>query len=433
LARETYLDALSAAMFAGRLAPPGAGVREVAQAARAAPAAPHPPRVPDLLLDGFATLFSEGYGPALPMLTQAQNAFGADMSSAEQLRWLWLTAISFDLVWDDVQWEAFAARHVQLARETGAMGELPPALNHRVYVHLFAGELTAAASLVEQIQAVSEATGSTLAAYGAIGLAALRGREAEAAALIDATRAEATRRGEGIGISILGWAEAVLYNGLGRYEEACAAALRVTEHPDDLGSSNWWMIELIEAAVRAEKPDLAAETHQRLLEMTQASGTDWGLGLEARSRALLVDGDPAETLHREAIERLAATRIRLDLARAHLLYGEWLRRRRRRLDAREQLRTAYDLFRDFGVEGFAERARLELEATGERARKRTVETMDELTPQEKQVARLAAQGETNREIAARLFVSASTVEHHLRKAFRKLGVKSRTQLGERLS
>jgi DNA-binding CsgD family transcriptional regulator len=193
------------------------------------------------------------------------------------------------------------------------------------------------------------------------------------------------------------------------------------------------MVELIEAAVRAGRPDLAAETHQRLLEMTRASGTDWGLGLEARSGALLVDGDPAETLHREAIERLAATRMRLDLARAHLLYGEWLRRRRRRLDAREQLRTAHDLFRDFGVEGFAERARLELEATGERARKRTVETMDELTPQETQVARLAAQGETNREIAARLFVSASTVEYHLRKAFRKLGVKSRTQLADRLS
>jgi tetratricopeptide (TPR) repeat protein len=306
LARETYLDALSAAMFAGCLATPGAGVREVAQAARAAPAVQHPPRAPDLLLDAFATLYSEGYGPALPMLRQAQSAFGADMSAAEQLRWLWLTAISFDLMWDDVHWEAFAERHVQLARETGAVGELPPALNHRVYVHLFAGELTAAASLVEQIQAATEATGSTLAAYGAMGLTALRGREAEAASLIAATRAEVTRRGEGIGISILGWAEAVLYNGLGRYEEACAAALRITERPDDLGSSNWWMVELIEAAVRAGRPDLAAETHQRLLEMTQASGTDWGLGLEARSGALLVDGDPAETLHREAIERLGA-------------------------------------------------------------------------------------------------------------------------------
>jgi DNA-binding CsgD family transcriptional regulator len=433
LARETYLDALSAAMFAGRLATPGAGVREVAQATRAAPAPRHPPRVPDLLLDGFAILFSEGYGPAVPILRQAQRAFGADMSAAGQLRWLWLAAISVDLLWDDVRWEELSERHVRLARETGALGELAPALNHRVYVHLFAGELTAAASLVEQIQAATEATGSDLAPYGAVGLAALGGREAEAAPLIDASRAEVTRRGEGIGISILDWAEAVLYNGLGRYQEACGAAVRVTEHPDDLGSSNWWMVELIEAAVRAGRPELAAATHRRLLEMTQATGTDWGLGLEARSRALLVNGEAAETLHREAIERLARTRMRMDLARAHLLYGEWLRRQRRRLEARNELRNAHELFTEFGVEAFAERARLELEATGERARKRTVDTLDELTPQETQIARLAAQGETNREIAARLFISASTVEYHLRKAFRKLDVKSRVQLEGRLS
>jgi DNA-binding CsgD family transcriptional regulator len=408
-------------------------VREVAQAARAAPASQHPPRLPDLLLDGFATLFSDGYGRAAPILRQAQSALAADMSAVEQLRWLWLAAISYDLLWDDVGWEALAERHVQVARENGGLAELPPALNHRVYVHLFAGELTAAASLVEQIQAATEATGSNLAAYGAMGLTALRGREAEAAALLNVSRGEVTRRGEGIGISILDWAEAVRYNGLGRYEEACAAAAQVTEHTEGLGSSNWWMVELIEAAVRAERPELAAETHRRLLEMTRASGTDWGLGLEARSRALLVDGDAAETHYREAIERLARTRMRFDLARGHLLYGEWLRRRRRRLDAREQLRTAHELFTDFGMEAFAERARLELEATGQRSRKRTVDTLDQLTPQETQIARLASQGETNREIAARLFMSASTVEYHLRKAFRKLDVKSRVQLKDRLS
>ena len=188
------------------------------------------------------------------------------------------------------------------------------------------------------------------------------------------------------------------------------------------------MVELIEAAVRAGTPELAVEAHRRLLEMTRASGTDWALGLEARSRALLSEGDVAENLYREALTRLARTRLGLDLARVHLLYGEWLRRERRRLDARTQLRTAYELFRDYGVEAFAERARLELEATGERARKRTVDTLDELTPQETQIARLAAEGHSNREIAVRLFISASTVEYHLRKTFRKLGVKSRTQL-----
>jgi DNA-binding CsgD family transcriptional regulator len=433
LARETYLDTLSAAMFAGRLATVGAGAVDVARAALAAPHPSHSPRMPDLLVDGLATLFTDGFVPAVPILRQAQSAFGADLPAAEQLRWLWLATVSSVLLWDDVRWEAFSEHHVQLALATGALGELPLALSQRAYVHLFAGEIAAAASLVEQIETATEATGSKLAPYAAVGLAALRGREAEAARLIADSRADVMRRGEGIGISVLDWAEALLYNGLGRYEEARVAALRGTEHPDDLVSSNWWMVELVEAAVRAGTPQLAVETHQRLLEMSQASGTDWALGLEARSRALLSNGRIAEDLYREAVARLARTRVSTDLARAHLLYGEWLRRERRRTDARKELRTAYELFRDFGVEAFAERARLELEATGESARKRTVETVDQLTPQETQIARLAAEGHTNREIAVRLFISASTVEYHLRKTFRKLDVKSRTQLEDRLS
>jgi DNA-binding CsgD family transcriptional regulator/tetratricopeptide (TPR) repeat protein len=432
LARETYLDALSAAMFAGQLATAGAGVVAVGRAAVAAPRPPRPPRVPDLLLDGLATLFTEGYAPAVPILRQANSAFGPDMTAAEQLRWLWLATISSVVLWDDVRWEALADRHVALARETGALGELPLGLNQRVYVHLFRGELASAASLVEQIRAATAAMGSQLAAYGAVGLAALRGREAEAVPLIDDSRADVTRRGEGIGISVLNWAEAVLYNGLGRYEAACAAALRGTEHPQDLASLNWWILELIEAAVRAGTPELAADAYRRLQEMAQSSGTDWALGLEARSRALLSSGRIAEDLYREALTRLGRTRVRADVARTHLLYGEWLRRERRRLDARQELRTAHGLFVGFGMEAFAERARLELEATGERARTRTVDTRDQLTPQETQVTRLAAEGHTNREIAVRLFISASTVEYHLRNAFRKLDVRSRTQLEDRL-
>jgi RNA polymerase sigma factor (sigma-70 family) len=258
-------------------------------------------------------------------------------------------------------------------------------------------------------------------------------REPEAVPLIDESRGDATRRGEGIGLSVLDWAQAVLYNGLGRYEQARAAALRATEYPHNLSTSNWGMVELIEAAVRAGTPELAADARSRLAEMARVSGTDWALGVAARSEALLADDPRAEELYLEAIDRLGRSRTAVDLARAHLLYGEWLRRQRRRLDARGQLRTAHDLFSDFGMEAFGERARVELEATGEHARRRTVDTLAQLTPQEAQISRLVAEGNTNREIAAQLFISPSTVEYHLRKVFRKLGLKSRTQLARRMA
>jgi DNA-binding CsgD family transcriptional regulator len=430
LARETYLDALSAAMFAGRFAGPGGSAVEVARAASAAPP-PRAPRGPDLLLDALAALFSDTYETAVPILRRAQDAFSSDESAIEQLRWLWLATIASVQLWDDAGWETLSERHVRLARRTGALGDLPLALTQRVYMHLLAGELTEAASLVDEIEAATDAIGSTLAPYGKVGLAALRGREVEAVDLISRTRTEVTQRGEGIGVSVVDWAEAVLYNGLARYEDACSAALRVVDHPD-LNPSTWVMPEVIEAAVRAGTPELAAETHRRLVEMTRVSRTDWGLGLAARAEALLVEDQQAEALYVHAIERLGRTRIRADLARAHLLYGEWLRRQRRRIDARGQLRTAHDLFADFGMEAFAERARVELEATGEHARRRTVDALGQLTPQEAQISRLAAQGRTNREIAAQLFISPSTVEYHLRKVFRKLNVRSRTQLANRL-
>jgi DNA-binding CsgD family transcriptional regulator len=433
LARETYLEALSAAMFAGRLAAPGGGALDVAQAARAAPAPPVA-RGPDLLLDGLVKLFSEGCERAVPILRRAHSAFDtAGMPATEQLRWKWLATVSAVHLWDDALWETLSQRHVELARDAGALGELPLALSQRAYVHLFAGELAAAASLVHEIEAATEATGSDLAPYGAVGLVALRGHEAEAASLIDRSRADVKRRGEGIGLSVLDWAEAVLYNGLGRYEQARAAAVRVAVHPQDLSASNWGIAELIEAAVRTGTPEQAAEAHGRLGDMARVSGTAWALGLAARSGALLTEGQPAEDLYLEAIDRLGRGRMAVDLARAHLLYGEWLRRERRRSDAREQLRVAHGLFSDFGMDAFAERARIELEATGEHARKRTVDTLDQLTPQESQIARLAADGNTNRQIAAQLFISSSTVEYHLRKAFRKLDVTSRTQLARRLS
>ena len=432
LRSETYLEALSAAMIAGGMAARGTSPLDVALAAKAAP---KPPNVggPELLLDGLATFFSEGYEAAVPILRRAQAALDASgLSLNEQLRLKRFATISAVHLWDDARWEAISERHVQIARETGALGELQLALSWRIYEQLFAGELTTAATLVDEIRGAIEATGSTLAPYGAIGLAALRGREAEAISLIHETRSDVTLRGEGRGLSVLDWAEAVLYNGLGRYEEARAAALRVVGYPHDLSTSNWGTVELIEAAVRAGTPELAADARSCLAEMARVSGTDWVVGVAARSDALLADDTQAERLYVEAIARLARTWMAVDLARAHLLYGEWLRRQRRRIDAREQLRTAHDLFVGFGMEAFAERARVELKATGEHARKRSVDSLGQLTPQEAQISRLVAQGDTNREIAAQLFISASTVEYHLRKVFRKLGVKSRTQLANRL-
>jgi DNA-binding CsgD family transcriptional regulator len=240
------------------------------------------------------------------------------------------------------------------------------------------------------------------------------------------------RRGEGQGLTFVQWGTALLYNGLGRYEDALAAAQQAGEDSHAQRFCNWGLVELIEAATRSGKVERAADALERLSETTRADGSDWALGIEARSRALLSDREAAENFYREAIDRLGRTRLRVELARGRLVYGEWLRRERRRLDAREQLRLAHELFTKFGMEAFAERARIELEATGEHARKRTVDTRDDLTPQEAQISRLAAEGATNREIAAQLFISASTVDYHLRKAFRKLGVKSRTQLARRL-
>jgi DNA-binding CsgD family transcriptional regulator len=335
-------------------------------------------------------------------------------------------------MWDDARWEAISVRYAQIAREAGALGELPLALSHLVYVHLFAGKQTAAALLVDEIRVASEATGSNLTPYGAVAITALRGQEAEAISLIDESREDATRRGEGVGLSVLDWAQAVLYNGLGRYDEARVAALRVTDYPHDPGTSNWAMVELIEAAVRAGTPELAANARSRLAEMAKVSGTDWALGLAARSEALFVEDQGAEALYVESIDRLGRTRIAVDLARAHLLYGEWLRRQHRRLDASKHLRSAHELFSDFGMEAFTERTRVELEATGERARTPSADTLSQLTEQETQISQLVAQGNTNREIAAQLFISPSTVEYHLRKVFRKLGVRSRTQLANRL-
>jgi DNA-binding CsgD family transcriptional regulator len=369
----------------------------------------------------------------MPLSKRALQAFcSEDITVEEGLRWLWLASVTAADLWDDESWYVLSNRHVKIAREAGALSELPLALNSRVYVHMFAGELAAAASLVDEVQAVREATGSNLAAYGALGLAAWRGREGEAGDLIEASMREVVPRGEGIGVTVTQWACALLSNGLGQYQDALVAARQAGEHPQELGVANWGLTELVEAAARSGVTELAADALERLSAMTRASGTDWALGIEARSGALLNDGDAAERLYLEALDRLGRTSIRVELARAHLLYGEWLRRERRRLDAREQLHAAHEMFTGMGAEAFADRAARELLATGERARKHTVETREDLTPQEAQIARLARDGLSNPEIGARLFISPRTVEYHLHKVFAKLNIRSRVELDRAL-
>jgi DNA-binding CsgD family transcriptional regulator len=435
LARETYLDAFSAALFAGRLAR-GGGVREVAEAVLAADWGDSSRRSPlacDLLLDGLAVLTTRGYAAAATTLTRALRAFRDEpMSEEDTLRWLWLACRIARALGDDASWDELTDRQVQLARKAGALSLLPIALIERFGVQLFVGDLDAAASLVAEAEAVVEATGSQLAPQGAIALAAWRGREAEASTLIQASRQEVERRGEGLWLIATEWASAVLFNGLGRYEEALSAAEQAAEDPHELGLSTWVPTEIIEAAVRSGDPERVAGPLQRLQEISRAAGTDWALGVEARSRALLSEGEVAERLYLEAIERLGRTRIRVALARAHLLYGEWLRRQHRRTDAREQLRIAHQLYSSMGMEAFAERARRELLATGETVRKRSVKTRGELTAQEMQIARLANNGLSNPEIGARLFISARTVQYHLGKVFTKLDISSRAQLDRAL-
>ncbi len=433
LARATYLDAVAAAMFVGRLASPGGSIADVARAAAAAPPPPHHPRPPDLLLDGLAAHYTQGYAVGLPLLRQALAAAGTGTSADEEPHWLWLACVAAYHVWDDERWELLSRRYIQLVRQIGALAELPLALDRRSRPLLFAGELTAAAALLDETRTVEEATGSSPWPYGELSLAAFRGHEANAAALIRTIMRDVTRRGEGLGITAAEWASAVLSNGLGRPQAALAAAQRATEYHEDLGFSNWALVELIEAAVRGGMTETAADAYGRLTAMTAPAGTDWALGLAARSRALLSGGDEADGCYREAIDRLGRTRLRVELARAHLLYGEWLRREKRRADARVQLRAAHEMLDAMGLAAFAERARRELAATGETVRQRAVDAVPALTAQEACIARLAGDGRTNPEIGAELFLSARTVEWHLRKIFTKLGIGSRRELRDVLA
>ena len=424
LARETYLIAWRAAVNSGHSAG-GHVLPEICRAIRALPPRPGAPRPLDLLLDGLALLSTGGHAAAIPTLQRAAIA-NTDLSAEDVLRWGSVSASA--AVWDYEGMYAISARQVQLIRDVGALAQLPVCLTSLGVAAAWIGDLASTASLIAEADSVAAATGSRAAPYALLRLRALQGREAEATAAIATAVEQAGAAGQGIAVAWAHWAAAVLYNGLARYEAAASAARQAPSNTCEPWISMWVLPELVEATVRGGNTGLACDAVARLEETTQPCGNDPALGIEARCRALVSDGAVADELYREAIDRLTRTRLRPELARAHLLYGEWLRREARRVDARGQLRTAYDMLVAIGMEAFAERARRELIATGERVRKRSVETRGQLTPQEEQIARLARDGRTNAEIGARLFLSARTVEWHLRKVFTKLGIGSRREL-----
>jgi DNA-binding CsgD family transcriptional regulator len=433
LARGTYLDAWGAALFAGRLAHPDGDLLTVSRAAAAAPRPTDASDPCDPLLEGLAALITEGRAAAAPRLRRAVLAFrDGEASAAQWFRWGVLVSSAAVALWDFESWEAVSTSQIELARGAGALTLLSIALNGQGMIATWRGEFDAAASLSAEDEVHKEATGTRIAPYGALLLAGYRGRAAEAAALTETTIKDAQARGEGLGIELAQWTTAILHNGLGRYEQALAAAEQASQATPRLFISSWALPELIEAAVRCGRAQLAAGGLRRLAEATEGSDADWALGIEARSQALLREGEAAESLYRDAVERLGRTPLRPELARAYLLYGEWLRREGRRLDAREQLRKAHELLAEIGMEAFAERARRELVATGVKVRLRVDETRDRLTPQEEQIARLARDGLSNPEIGLRLFISPRTVEWHLRKVFAKLGISSRKGLRDAL-
>ncbi len=427
LSRDAYLAALRAAGTAGRLGP---GREKVARAALQAPRESDQPRAVDRLVDGLAVRFTEGYVAGAPALWRALTALAEDGERNDvSVRWPWFARrVAPDLFADDT-WHYLATRSIQLAREAGALGVLPIALSNLAHLRCLEGELTGAAALLDEADDIATATGAEPLVIERLSLAGFRGFEADAVVLFEAIEPAAIARREGLVLSFSEHARAVLYNGLGRYEGALVPAQSASER-DEVLAAVWSLPELVEAASRAGEPGVASDAVERLSERTRAAGTDWALGIEARSRALVSDTEVAEPLYREAIDRLGRTRLALELARARLLYGEWLRRDRRRIDAREQLRCAQEMFTAMGAEAFAARAGRELLATGETARKRAAETRDELTAQELQIAQFARDGLSNAEIGARMFISPRTVEYHLRKVFTKLAINSRVQLDE---
>ncbi len=433
LARQTYLEAWAAAYHAGRFAQAGS-LEEVARAARSAPPPDGAPRPSDLLLDALAVLVTDGRAAAAPLLTRTAQIFAAaDVAADEGLRWGWLAAVTANMAWDEERWQAIVTWQLRSCRAAGLLNPLLICVNSMAQLWIWRGDFAAAAALIAEAQSITTATGTRFVPYAALMLAGFRGAEAEAARLVETGIADAQAAGQGHGIQAARRDSAIVHNGLGRYQDALAEAQLAAEEEPELFAAMWALPDLIEAASRSGQAGLAAGALGRLAEATSVGQTDWGLGTYARCRALLAGREEAEDWYREAVDRLSRTGIRTELARAHLLYGEWLRREGRRSDARARLRTAYELFAAIGMEAFAERTRRELAATGETVRKRAPGPGNQLTPQEFQIAQLARSGLSNVEIGAQLFLSTRTIEWHLRKIFTKLGISSRRRLDAALA
>ncbi|MBB5773978.1 ATP-binding protein [Nonomuraea jabiensis] len=432
LARETYLKAWMAAMFAGDLAN-GGSLADVSQAARRLPVSAHPDEA-ELVLDALARVIVEGPAAAAPVLRRAVSAIvDASLTPDEVLRWGWFAHAAAIGSWDFTNWRFLLDRELKVLRTVGAFDLMPIVLATLGTVTTWSGEFATSAAMFAEAETICEATGAPAAAFGPTMLACLRGDEEKAVPLLRSMIAETQVTGQGLSVTYANWVAAVLYNGLGRYQEALAAAVESSESSSDLFVALWSLPELVEAAARTGDVGAAEAALARLAESTTAGGTDVGLGLEARSRALLSAGDVAERHYVEAVDRLGRTPLRPELGRAHLLYGEWLRRDNRRVDARRHLKIAHEMFTDLGMRAFAERTRRELLATGERVRQSAVESESALTAQETLIVRLASEGLTNPEIGAQLFLSARTVEWHLRKVYGKLGITSRRQLAAALN
>jgi DNA-binding CsgD family transcriptional regulator len=431
LAQQTYLEAMVAAIYAGRLAR-GQDASEVARAAKSAtagPSGPDPLPHSQLLIHGLAVRLADGYVAAAPALKEALRRY---RTQPQELDWL---SVSYNMVamdlWDDEAWFELADRQARLARANGTLSWLPFALDYLAEIHIQAGELSKAAALLMERERVDQGTREATLPYVPLLLAAWRGDAPGAAELAEEMTRDASDRGEGAALTYADYARAVLCNGLGDYRSAAEAA-HAASAVNEIIISPWALYELVEAASRSDQPDRARTAADQLSQLAAASGSNWARGAAARSRALVSGGRAAEEGYREAIELLGRTRMATHLARAHLAYGEWLRRENRRIDARAQLRSAFDALASMGAEAFAERARRELQATGEKVRKRDDDTRADLTPQEEEIARLADEGLTNQEIGAQLFIGRRTVEWHLSKVFAKLDISSRRELPQAL-